>query len=149
MSEGIGLNGQGKMDFEDQLILDAIKARKNSYSPYSKFAVGAAVRVSAEETKIFTGCNIENASYGLTICAERTAIFSAVSQGFRGIEAIAIVAAGDMPYPCGACRQVLSEFAVSPQIPVYVVKIDEEGEILLREDYTLEELLPKGFTLSE
>ena len=133
----------------EELIRAAIEARKNSYSPYSKFAVGAAVLTLAEETKIFTGCNIENASYGLTICAERTAIFSAVSQGYHSIEAIAIVAAQEMPYPCGACRQVLSEFAASPGIPVYVVKLGDDGEILESEEDTLEGLLPKSFCLNE
>ena len=125
----------------EELIRAAIEARKNSYSPYSKFAVGAAVMVSAEKPKIFTGCNIENASYGLTICAERTAIFSAVSQGYRSIEAIAIVAAQEMPYPCGACRQVLSEFCL-PDFKVIVAKSETEYK-----EFALKELLPEGFVL--
>ena len=166
MDKGVELSLQSKKEIEDKLVSEAIEARQNSYSPYSHFAVGAAVLGVRQEQKadselplntdidnpgnvrIFTGCNIENASYGLTICAERTAIFSAVSQGFRKVEAIAIVAAGDMPYPCGACRQVLSEFAATPEIPVVVVKVDDEGKPIVCEEYTLMELLPKGFSLS-
>ena len=93
------------------LISAAVKARENSHSPYSKFAVGAAVL--GVDGKIYSGCNIENVSYGLTNCAERTAIFNMVSQGCKGFVAVA-VSAGDKPSdsaPCGACRQVMCEFA--------------------------------------
>ncbi len=125
------------------LISAAINARKNSYSPYSHYAVGAAVLTDRDE--IVTGCNVENASYGLCNCGERTAIFKAVSEGARKIRAIAIAAAGGAPYPCGACRQVMSEFAESPDMPVIVVTITDEGE--KKEEFTLKELLPYGFTL--
>ena len=92
-----------------ELMDYAIKASEKSYSPYSKFSVGAAVLMNSG--KIYMGCNVENASYGMTICAERNAIFKAVSEGERGIVAIAIYSPqkGDC-YPCGACRQVISEF---------------------------------------
>ncbi|WP_132744023.1 cytidine deaminase [Scopulibacillus darangshiensis] len=92
-----------------KLIDEAIRARKQAYTPYSKFQVGAAVLTKDQNT--FLGCNIENASYGLANCAERTAIFKAVSEGKREIEAIAVVADTDGPVsPCGACRQVMAEF---------------------------------------
>ena len=92
-----------------KLIQAAIEMRKQSYSPYSNFAVGAAVL--SNDGYIYGGCNIENVSYGLTNCAERTAIFNAVSDGKRNISAIAVVADTDRPCsPCGACRQVIGEF---------------------------------------
>lgn len=91
------------------LIKEAKKVRKNAYTPYSKFKVGAAVVCSSG--KIYTGCNVENASFGLTICAERNAIASAVASGEKKITAIAIVADTDiLTPPCGACRQVIYEF---------------------------------------
>ena len=94
-----------------KLIQAAIEMRKQSYSPYSNFAVGAAVL--SNDGYIYGGCNIENASYGLTNCAERTAIFNAVSDGKRNISAIAVVADTDRPCsPCGACRQVIGEFKI-------------------------------------
>ena len=100
------------------LLEKAYEGRKNAYAPYSKFKVGAAVLM--ENGKIYTGCNIENASYGATNCAERTAIFKAISEGNRKICAIAIVGADDeYTYPCGICRQVIAEFA------------DENTEIIL------------------
>lgn len=91
----------------------AVRAAEKSYSPYSKFRVGAALLT--EDGQVFTGCNIENASYSLTICAERTAVFKAVSSGFTNFRAIAIAGSGDGDFsvpcpPCGACLQVLSEF---------------------------------------
>ena len=128
---------------KDELIRAAVEARGNSYSPYSHYAVGAAVITDKDET--VQGCNVENASYGLCNCGERTAIFSAVSRGARKIRAIAIAAAGSPPYPCGACRQVMSEFAESPEMPVYVVTVSESGE--KSEEFQLKELLPYGFTL--
>lgn len=96
------------IDFE-QLMNRAKEASKTSYSPFSRFAVGAAVLTS--NGKIYEGCNIENSSFGLTICAERCAIFKAVSEGERIIRAIAIYSPNaDSCYPCGACRQVMYEF---------------------------------------
>ena len=89
------------------LIQKAAEARQHAYAPYSKFLVGAALL--CEDGSVYTGCNVENASYGLTNCAERTAIFKAVSDGKRRFRAIAIVLAGE-PSPCGACRQVIYEF---------------------------------------
>ena len=94
-----------------QLVAAAVKARDNAYAPYSKFSVGAAVL--GVDGKIYTGCNIENVSYGMTMCAERTAIFKMVSEGCRKFAAIAVVAGDNATdgAPCGACRQVMGEFA--------------------------------------
>jgi len=102
-------------ELETQKLMDcAIKARENAYSPYSHFAVGAALL--CEDGTLYEGCNIENASYGLTNCAERTAIFKAVSEGHTKFKALAVVADTEGPCaPCGACRQVISEFDI-PQI---------------------------------
>lgn len=126
------------MDYKN-LVSKAFEGRKNAYAPYSNFKVGAAVL--AEDGKIYTGCNIENASYGATNCAERTAIFKAVSEGNRTIEAIAIVGIkNDYTYPCGVCRQVISEFA-SKDTKIILGK--NENEYLIR---TLDELLPGAFT---
>lgn len=120
-----------------KLIQAAIEMRKQSYSPYSNFAVGAAVL--SNDGYIYGGCNIENASYGLTNCAERTAIFNAVSDGKRNISAIAIVADTDRPCsPCGACRQVIGEF----KIPC-IIMANLKGEY---KKVTLEELLPFSFS---
>ena len=120
-----------------KLIQAATEMRKQSYSPYSNFAVGAAVL--SNDGYIYGGCNIENASYGLTNCAERTAIFNAVSDGKRNISAIAIVADTDRPCsPCGACRQVIGEF----KIPC-IIMANLKGEYKM---VTLEELLPFSFS---
>ena len=120
-----------------KLIQAAIEMRKQSYSPYSNFAVGAAVL--SNDGYIHGGCNIENASYGLTNCAERTAIFNAVSNGKRNISAIAVVADTDRPCsPCGACRQVIGEF----KIPC-IIMANLKGEY---KTVTLEELLPFSFS---
>ena len=120
-----------------KLIQAAIEMRKQSYSPYSNFAVGAAVL--SNDGYIYGGCNIENASYGLTNCAERTAIFNAVSNGKRNISAIAVVADTDRPCsPCGACRQVIGEF----KIPC-IIMANLKGEY---KTVTLEELLPFSFS---
>lgn len=125
------------MELEIQnLINRAIEARENAYCPYSHFAVGAALL--CEDGTIYEGCNIENASYGLTNCAERTAIFKAVSEGHTTFKALAVVADTEGPCaPCGACRQVISEF----EIPRIIMAN-------LRGDYTvveLEGLLPFRF----
>lgn len=126
-----------------ELIKAAINARKNSYSPYSGYSVGAAILTA--EGRIFTGCNIENASYGATMCAERTALFSAVASGCRDFDAIAIVGGkdgeADLPYPCGICRQVLSEFC-DKNFKIIVAKSTEEFR-----EHTLKELLPHSFSL--
>lgn len=127
----------------NELITAALEARKNSYCPYSKFAVGAALLA---DNKIFQGCNIENASYGATNCAERTAVFNAVSEGVRYIDAIAIVGGKkddfelDYAYPCGVCRQVLREFCNPKEFIVIVAKSVDDYK-----KYTLEELLPESF----
>lgn len=107
-------------------LLDAAQAaRENSYSPYSHFKVGAAVLT--QDGKIFSGTNIENSSYGLTVCAERNALFAAVGAGHRRFEALALVtqklAGLKFNSPCGACRQVMSEF-LAPDTPVYIAVLD-------------------------
>jgi cytidine deaminase len=123
------------------LLTAARDAAQHAYCPYSNFHVGAAVQADG---KIFRGCNVENASYGLTICAERNAIFAAVASGARHIQAIALAcvdAANDAPaalrMPCGACRQVIAEFA-APETPVH---IDGVGTL------TVADLLPSAFRL--
>ena len=119
----------------------AIDASQRAYAPYSKFKVGAALL--AEDGRVFTGCNVENASYGLTNCAERTAVFKAVSEGATRFAAIAIAGGvGDVAMPCGACRQVLAEFCPS-DAPVRCVSLD--GSIV--KDFTVGELLPGVFSL--
>lgn len=123
----------------DELVKLAYEAREHSYSPYSHFRVGAAL--VTEEGKVYTGTNIENASYGATCCAERTAVFKAVSEGARKIRAIAIC--GDSPeyvYPCGICRQVLAEFG-EPDMPVACCNTQGLYKVL-----TLSELIPNAFT---
>ncbi len=124
------------MPSDAQLLSLAREAMQRSYSPYSRFRVGACLL--CEDGRIFTGCNVENASYGLTNCAERTAIFKAVSEGATGFTAIAIAADRSAPWPCGACRQVLNEFA--PDIRVLVTWGD--GQIGAD---TLANLLPHSF----
>lgn len=119
----------------------AVEARKNAYAPYSGFAVGAALL--SKGRRVFTGCNVENASYGLTVCAERVALFKAVSEGVREFEAIA-VACGETPCsPCGACRQVLYEFAPG----LRVIMADGDGRTW--EVAQITELLPRGFGPSD
>ncbi len=126
------------------LIEEALKARKFSYSPYSGFQVGAALL--AKDGRIFTGCNIESASYTPSNCAERTAFFKAVSQGVRGFSAIAVVGGPkdaetlDLCTPCGVCRQVMMEFCDPKSFQVIVAKNPEEYQV-----FTLEEILPMGF----
>jgi len=122
------------------LITDAQQALKNAYNPYSRFGVGAAL-LCADGT-IITGCNVENASYGATMCAERVAFFKAISQGKRAFIAIAIVGSdGSFAYPCGMCRQVMSEFGLELQV---IVASKTEHRI-----HTLMELLPHAFTSFE
>lgn len=119
-----------------ELIKKAIEAQKNAYVPYSKFEVGAALLTG--DGKVYTGCNIENAAYSPSVCAERTAIFKAVSEGASEIKAIAVVAGPSMSYPCGVCRQVIKEFGENPTI--IVAKSEEEYK-----EYTLDDLLPYSF----
>lgn len=123
---------------EKTLILEAVKARKNSYSPYSGFSVGAALLCSDGE--IVTGANIENASFGLTNCAERTAFFKAVSEGKKDFSAIAVVGGDTYLPPCGACRQVMAEFC-SRDFKVIFAK--NENEYIVK---TLGEILPFSFS---
>ena len=123
------------MDHED-LIAKAMEAREKAHAPYSHFAVGAALL--ARSGRVYTGCNVENASYGLSICAERTAVFKAVSEGERDFEAIAVVTEKGVT-PCGACRQVLLEFGDDIQ----VIVADGAGGYRV---FTLQELLPEAFT---
>lgn len=118
------------------LIAAAIQASEHAYAPYSQYRVGAALLTSTG--KIFLGCNVENASYGATICAERTAVAKAVSEGERDFEAIA-VATQNGGSPCGICRQFMFEF--SPEMQVIIA--DFSGKIHL--DMPLKELLPGGF----
>jgi len=120
-----------------KLKIEAEKVMNNAYAPYSNHRVAAALLT--EKGNVYTGVNVENSSYGLTICAERTAVFKAVTAGEREFEAILIFSSGKKPaYPCGACRQVLSEF--SPDISIGVV--NERGEV---ETSRLSELLPYAF----
>jgi len=122
-----------------ELVKLAIKAREKAYVPYSKFPVGAALET--EDGSVFTGCNIENASFGATNCGERTAIFKAVSEGHREIKKIAVV--GDMSTftaPCGICRQVIAEFA-GKDIEIILVK--NEDEFVKK---SLSDILPGAFT---
>lgn len=132
-----------KEDTIKQLINEALNARNYAYAPYSQFMVGAAL--ITEDDSVYTGCNVENASYGATNCAERTAIFKAVSEGERVIKAIAIVGGvkdGDMTYayPCGVCRQVLREFSNPGDLVIIVAKNQDDYKT-----YSLEELLPESF----
>ena len=128
------------MDYQELINL-AIKASENSYSPYSKFAVGACVL--AESGNTYSGCNFENSSFGLTICAERNAVGSAIVAGERKIKAVAIYSPNsEYCYPCGACRQVLNEFKDAPE-GLDVVLTGSDGIRV----YKLEQLLPEGFNL--
>ena len=120
----------------------AIEASAKAYAPYSKFKVGAALL--AEDGRVFTGCNVENASYGLTNCAERTAVFKGVSEGATRFTALAVAGGeGEVAMPCGACRQVLAEF-LPPEAPVRCVTLD--GAVV--RDFTVGALLPGTFRLT-
>ena len=128
---------------DKELILAAEKARENAHVPYSNYSVGAAV--IDDKGRMFTGCNIENASYPAGICAERTAIFKAVSEGAKRIEKLALSAGmkgeapTEYPSPCGICRQVMAEFA-DAKMPLLLSKSVDDYKV-----YTLEELLPLSF----
>ena len=122
---------------QDKLVCEAIDARKKAYAPFSNFSVGAALL--GYSGKIYTGCNVENRSYGLTICAERVAVFKTISEGEKEFKAIAVVADTDKPVSlCGACRQVLMEF--SPEMVVIMANIHGDKNI-----QTLKDLLPDPF----
>ena len=127
---------------EGELMEAAIAARKNAHAPYSSYQVGAAL--ITEDGSFYTGCNVENASYGATCCAERTAVFKAVSEGKRSIKMIAIAGgSGDklnLAHPCGICRQVLREFCDPKSLKVIVGTSASSCQ-----SYTLEELLPESF----
>ncbi len=124
----------------DRELIDlSKKAQENSYSPYSNFRVGAALLCT--DGTVYTGCNIENATYGATNCAERTAVFKAVSEGRREFTAIAITSSGGgLTFPCGICRQVIAEFAPD----INFILEDEDGCI---KTFTINELLPYIFKL--
>ncbi|MCS7137312.1 MAG: cytidine deaminase [Candidatus Caldarchaeum sp.] len=120
-----------------QLLDQATRAMKKAYAPYSRFKVGAALLTA--EGEIVTGCNVENASYGLSNCAERTAVFKAVSEGKRNFAAVAVVSNKTNPvYPCGACRQVLREFNPS----IKIITRGSRGKPLV---VSLSRLLPESF----
>jgi len=129
---------------KEKLLDEANNARKNSYTPYSHYTVGAALLCSDGE--IITGCNIENSSYGATICAERTAIFKAVSNGKKDFLAIAVAGSEEgcelnqFAYPCGICRQVMREFVNPKTFMVYIA--GPNGEFI---EKTLDDLLPYSF----
>lgn len=119
------------------LIQKAIDARKHSYSPYSKYSVGAALLT--EDGKIYTGCNVENVAYGESICAEKTAVVKAVSEGHRKFMAVA-VATRNGASPCGSCRQVLNEF--SPNMTVLIVNESENTKSILLSELFSHAVLP-------
>ena len=123
---------------KEELLSAAVQATERSYAPYSKFQVGAALL--GKNDVIYRGVNVENASYGLTICAERSAIFGAISDGQRQFELIAIASPGGVA-PCGACRQVLHEFA--PDIKILLVDTSSEKQVV---ELSLNMLLPHAFS---
>jgi cytidine deaminase len=121
------------------LVMEALKARQRAVAPYSKFKVGAALLT--REGKIITGANVESASYGLTCCAERVALFKALTEGHKHFVAVAVVArAPGAPMPCGACRQLLAEYA--PQAHVWVADSSSPRKI---KEFSVGELLPSAF----
>jgi cytidine deaminase len=125
-----------------ELVGSAITALKHTYSPYSKYPVGAALLT--KEGSVYAGCNMENASYGLTICAERSAFGSAISEGEREFQAIAIVTeSGNMPYPCGACLQVMSEFCGKDFLIITAVAENKNAS----EENTLGNMLKAPFAM--
>ncbi|KNZ68336.1 cytidine deaminase [Thermincola ferriacetica] len=122
----------------DELVKHALEVKERAYAPYSKFRVGAALLTG--DGRVYTGCNVENASFGLTICAERNAVFRAIADDCRDFKAIAIVSdADDYCIPCGACRQVLVEFSRD----LTVIMANNKGDYRLT---TITELLPEAFS---
>ena len=131
------------LDWEDKrrLIREARRAENNAYAPYSGFKVGAALLCG--DNSIYRGCNVENASYGATVCAVRNALFAAVADGKRDFKALAVVCSGeDFAYPCGICRQVISELSGGARI----ILENSRNEI---KEYDIEELLPDSFYLQK
>lgn len=141
--------GEDRMISDKELIAQALSVRKNAYAPYSHFAVGVALL--AASGRVYTGCNIENAAYSPTNCAERTAVFKAVSEGERRFLKLALAAGQevlDAPLPatvspCGVCRQVLAEFA-APDMVLLLAKSEDDYEA-----HTLGELFPLGFSAKD
>ncbi|HIU97340.1 MAG TPA: cytidine deaminase [Candidatus Ornithoclostridium faecigallinarum] len=128
------------MSFDCEKLIDAARrAAVNAYARYSGVKIGAAAYANG---KYYSGCNVENASFGLTVCAERVALFSAVADGVKSIDAIAVYSDDVEPVPCGACRQVVAEFAAK-DCRIFVCKGDAVKE------FSASELLPHSFTLSE
>ena len=124
----------------DSLVAAALRARENAHAPYSKFRVGAALEDS--EGHIHTGCNVENATYGLTVCAERVAVFKAISEGVRSFKRVVVAADSDpLAPPCGACRQILWEFC--GDIPIVLVNPRGRTETL-----RLKDLFPRAYDAS-
>jgi len=124
----------------DELTAAALAARENAHAPFSKFKVGAAIE--DVDGRIHTGCNVENATYGLTVCAERVAVFKAISEGARKFQRVAVAADTDvLTPPCGACRQILWEFLGD----VEIVLVNPRGKT---ESYRLKDLFPKPFDAS-
>lgn len=126
---------------DQQLVQEALAVRLRAHAPYSKFLVGAAVRTPTGT--VYSGCNVENASYGLTNCAERTAVYSAVAAGDKEFARLAIASAGGVS-PCGACRQVLAEFA--PNLSVLLIDADRPEEVA---EVNLADLLPGRFVFEK
>ncbi len=125
---------------DNPLIAAALAVRANAFAPFSKFQVGAALEDM--DGRIHTGCNVENATYGLTICAERVAVFKAISEGVRAFRRVAVAADTDvLTPPCGACRQILWEFCGD----VEIILVNPRGKT---ESYQLKELFPKPFDVS-
>ena len=120
---------------DEKLLQTAVEMMERAYVPYSHYRVGAALL--AQDGTVYTGCNVENAAYGNTLCAERTALCKAISEGARRFTAIAIAASGSAPFPCGACRQSLYEFA-----PDLRVLVTWDGNV---REAMLSDLLPEGF----
>ena len=124
----------------EALLEAALAAREHAFAPFSKFRVGAAIEDA--DGRIHTGCNVENATYGLTVCAERVAVFKAISEGVRKFRRVAVAAdTDDLTPPCGACRQILWEFCGD----VEIVLVNPQGKT---ESYRLSELFPKAFDAS-
>ncbi len=136
-----------KTDISDcrfaDLVEKARQATENSYCPYSSYKVGSAVLT--DDGRVFTGCNIENGSYSAVVCAERVAVFKAVSEGAKHIAAVAVASdeGSPVPFPCGVCRQVLTEFC-TPDTPVIV--FDGDHSVY---DFTLDELIPFAFEIEK